>query len=103
MEGGRGQATVEYVSRGQKLPYEMKTIDIGPVFRDWGLVLFPQLRGKDQKSCLQWDMVNSRLTLRDLASERPIAVVVSNWEALCTSQPAAALQAHFISPSPQTI
>ncbi|GBL96943.1 hypothetical protein AVEN_182523-1 [Araneus ventricosus] len=47
----------------------------------------PQLRGKDQKSCLQRDMAHSQLTLRDLASERPIAVVVASWEVLCTSKP----------------
>ncbi|GBM45368.1 hypothetical protein AVEN_270682-1 [Araneus ventricosus] len=46
-------------------------------------------RGKDQKSCLQRDMANSQLTLRDLASGRPIAVVVASWKAICTSQPAA--------------
>ncbi|GBM98876.1 hypothetical protein AVEN_69064-1 [Araneus ventricosus] len=56
---------------------------------------------KDQKLCLQRDMTHSQLTIRDLASERPIAVVVASWEALCTSQPASALQAHFILPSPQ--
>ncbi|GBN81771.1 hypothetical protein AVEN_5338-1 [Araneus ventricosus] len=61
---------------------------------------FPQLLGKDQKSCLQWDMTHFQLTLRDLASERPIVVVVASWEALCTSQLAAPLQAHFILPSP---
>ncbi|GBM21469.1 hypothetical protein AVEN_161076-1 [Araneus ventricosus] len=62
----------------------------------------PQLRGKDQKSCLERDMAYSQLTLRDLVSERPIAVAGANWKALCTSQPATALQAHFILQSPQT-
>ncbi|GBM95083.1 hypothetical protein AVEN_111038-1 [Araneus ventricosus] len=61
-----------------------------------------QHRGNDQKSCLQRDMVHSQLTLRDLASEPPTAVVVASWELLCTSQPAVALQAHIILPSPQT-
>ncbi|GBM39697.1 hypothetical protein AVEN_47504-1 [Araneus ventricosus] len=61
----------------------------------------PQKRGKDQKSCLQRDMAHSQLTLRDLSSERQVVVVVASWEALCTSQPAAPLQVHFILPSPQ--
>ncbi|GBM16276.1 hypothetical protein AVEN_195382-1 [Araneus ventricosus] len=61
---------------------------------EWSRLL--QLRGKDQKPCLKRDMAHSQLTLRDLASERPIAVVVASWESLCTSQPAAALQAHII-------
>ncbi|GBO11259.1 hypothetical protein AVEN_96928-1 [Araneus ventricosus] len=51
----------------------------------------PQLRGKDQKSCLQWEMAHSQIYLRNLASERPIAVVVASLEAMCTSQPAATL------------
>ncbi|GBM53293.1 hypothetical protein AVEN_52318-1, partial [Araneus ventricosus] len=45
---------------------------------------FPQLLGKNLKSSLQRDMAHTQLTLRDLASERPIAVVVASWEALCT-------------------
>ncbi|GBL59924.1 hypothetical protein AVEN_178582-1, partial [Araneus ventricosus] len=45
---------------------------------------------------------HSQPTLRYLAPERPITVVVASWEALCTSQPAALLQAHFVLPSPQT-
>ncbi|GBM46624.1 hypothetical protein AVEN_181204-1 [Araneus ventricosus] len=59
----------------------------------------PQNHGKDQKSCLKRDMAHSQLTLRDLVSEPPIAVVVQSWEPLCNSQPAAALQAHIILPS----
>ncbi|GBL76876.1 hypothetical protein AVEN_12562-1 [Araneus ventricosus] len=43
-----------------------------------------QLRGKDQKSCLQRDIVHSQLTLRNLASETPIAIVVASSEALFT-------------------
>ncbi|GBL84195.1 hypothetical protein AVEN_118596-1 [Araneus ventricosus] len=42
----------------------------------------PKRRGKDQKFCLQLDIAYSQVTLRDLASERPIAVAVANWEAL---------------------
>ncbi|GBL98477.1 hypothetical protein AVEN_111606-1 [Araneus ventricosus] len=61
-----------------------------------------QHRGNDQKSCLQRDMAHSQLTLRDLASEPPIAVVVESWEPHCSSQPAASLQAHISLPSPQT-
>ncbi|GBL91627.1 hypothetical protein AVEN_125863-1, partial [Araneus ventricosus] len=60
----------------------------------------PQLRGKNQKSSLQRDMAHTQLTLRDLSSEQLIAMVVASWEALCTSQPAVPLQAHFILPSP---
>ncbi|GBN30864.1 hypothetical protein AVEN_205323-1 [Araneus ventricosus] len=62
----------------------------------------PQLHGNDQKSCLQRGIAHSQLTLRHLASEPPIAVIVASWEVLCTSQLAAALQAHYILPSPQT-
>ncbi|GBL93120.1 hypothetical protein AVEN_216472-1 [Araneus ventricosus] len=62
----------------------------------------PQHRGNGQKSCLQRDMAHSQFTLRDLASEPMIVVVVASWEPLCTSQPVAALQAHIILPSPQT-
>ncbi|GBN91523.1 hypothetical protein AVEN_239949-1 [Araneus ventricosus] len=62
----------------------------------------PQHRGNEQKSCFQRDMAHSQLTLRDLASEPSISVVVVSWEPLCTSQPAVALQAHIILPSPQT-
>ncbi|GBL76132.1 hypothetical protein AVEN_264801-1 [Araneus ventricosus] len=60
----------------------------------------PQLRGKNQKSSLQRDMAHTQLTLRDLASEQLITMVVASWESLCTSQPAVPLQAHFILPSP---
>ncbi|GBM49237.1 hypothetical protein AVEN_59300-1 [Araneus ventricosus] len=47
----------------------------------------PQHSGNDQKSCLQLDTAHSQLTLRDLASEPPIAVVVGSLEPLCTKQP----------------
>ncbi|GBM76766.1 hypothetical protein AVEN_271791-1 [Araneus ventricosus] len=62
----------------------------------------PQLPGKGQKLCLQRGIAHSQLTLRDLASERQIIVVVASWETLCISQPTALLQGHFILPSPGT-
>ncbi|GBM70802.1 hypothetical protein AVEN_127348-1 [Araneus ventricosus] len=67
-------------------------------------LILPKVKhcGNDQKSCLQRDIAHSQLTLRDLASEPPIVVVVASWEPLCTSQPASPLQAHIIPPSPQT-
>ncbi|GBN62791.1 hypothetical protein AVEN_221773-1 [Araneus ventricosus] len=65
-------------------------------------LILPQLHGTDPKSCLQRDMAHSQLTLRDLASEPPIAVFVASWEAFSSSQPATALQAHVVLPSPET-
>ncbi|GBM57938.1 hypothetical protein AVEN_206009-1 [Araneus ventricosus] len=59
----------------------------------------PQLRGKDQKSCLQRDMAHSQLTLTDTALEQPIVVVVASWEALCASQPVPPLKVYLTKPS----
>ncbi|GBM44768.1 hypothetical protein AVEN_164925-1 [Araneus ventricosus] len=39
----------------------------------------PQLRGKDQKSCLQREIAHSQRTLREFVSERLIAVVAASY------------------------
>ncbi|GBN86554.1 hypothetical protein AVEN_258194-1 [Araneus ventricosus] len=62
----------------------------------------PQNRGNDHKSCSEWEMAHSQLTLRYLDSELPIVVLVASWDPLCTSHTGAALQAHKIFTSPQT-
>ncbi|GBN17654.1 hypothetical protein AVEN_182602-1 [Araneus ventricosus] len=64
---------------------------------------FPNSVGETRNHVLQRHMAHFQLNLRDLASEKLIAVIVSSWEDLCTSQPAAALQVHIILPRPKRL
>ncbi|GBM21666.1 hypothetical protein AVEN_248496-1 [Araneus ventricosus] len=56
----------------------------------------PQLHGKAQNSYFEQVMTHFHLTLRYLASEKIIAVVVTSSEAFCTLQPAAPMKAPLI-------